>query len=153
MMRIELLDPATPAAVELLRQSDAYMSALYPAESNHLESVSALRAPNVRFFGGYEAQALVACGAIKLLHDDGDYAEIKRVFVIPACRGRGYSSSLMNHLEAEARRLGVSVLRLETGISQPEALALYRRRGYVERAPFGAYRLDPLSLFMEKTLS
>jgi putative acetyltransferase len=59
----------------------------------------------------------------------------------------------MNHLEAEARRLGVSVLRLETGISQPEALALYRRRGYVERAPFGAYRLDPLSLFMEKTLS
>jgi hypothetical protein len=40
-------------------------------------------------------------------------------------------------------------LRLETGISQPEALTLYRAAGYAERGPFGHYTADPLSLFME----
>jgi putative acetyltransferase len=43
-------------------------------------------------------------------------------------------------------------LRLETGIHQPEALGLYRAAGFVERGPFGPYRPDPLSVFMEKPL-
>jgi putative acetyltransferase len=51
------------------------------------------------------------------------------------------------------RSSGIALARLETGIRQPEALGLYRRLGYVERAPFGAYVEDPLSLFMEKRLS
>ena len=43
-------------------------------------------------------------------------------------------------------------MRLETGTKQPEAIALYRKFGYVERGPFGAYKPDPLSIFMEKRL-
>ncbi len=43
-------------------------------------------------------------------------------------------------------------MRLETGIKSDEALGLYRRSGYIERGPFGAYRADPLSIFMEKVL-
>jgi putative acetyltransferase len=39
---------------------------------------------------------------------------------------------------------------LETGVRQPEALALYRRHGYTERGPFGPYQPDPLSTFFEK---
>lgn len=152
MLRISRLNPDDPAAVDLIAQSDAYMTALYPAESNHLESVPALRAVNVHFFGGYEGERLVACGAIKHLRDDGEYAEIKRVFVIPECRGRGYSKAIMTALEEHAEGLGIGCLRLETGIYQPEALSLYRRLGYVERSPFGSYRIDPLSLFMEKTI-
>jgi putative acetyltransferase len=59
---------------------------------------------------------------------------------------------LMTVLEDEARVLGFKFARLETGISQPEALGLYRALGYADRAPFGDYKLDPLSVFMEKTL-
>lgn len=44
------------------------------------------------------------------------------------------------------------MIRLETGVYQPEALALYGRAGYVERGPFGDYVADPLSVFMEKEL-
>ena len=44
-------------------------------------------------------------------------------------------------------------MRLETGIRQPEAIGLYRSAGYAEIGPFGAYRPDPLSLFMEKRLA
>ena len=46
-----------------------------------------------------------------------------------------------------------SLLRLETGVLQPEALGLYRKLGYRERGPFGAYAADPLSVFMEKMTS
>jgi putative acetyltransferase len=44
-------------------------------------------------------------------------------------------------------------MQLETGIKQPEAIALYRKFGYAERGPFGSYQPDPLSLFMEKRLA
>jgi putative acetyltransferase len=44
-------------------------------------------------------------------------------------------------------------LRLETGISQLEALGLYERAGFRRRGPFGEYREDPLSFFMELDLS
>ena len=67
-------------------------------------------------------------------------------------RAQGLSRALMVALEAHLRASGVPLARLETGIHQPEALALYARLGYVRRGPFGAYRPDPLSVFMEKPL-
>jgi len=59
----------------------------------------------------------------------------------------------MEALEREAATLGVRLMQLETGIKQPEAIALYRAFGYVERDPFGGYQPDPLSLFMQKRLA
>ena len=79
-------------------------------------------------------------------------AEVKRLFVDPQVRGRGIGRALLAQLERAAKRAGVSLLQLETGVKQPEALALYRAFGYLERGPFGAYRPDPLCLFMEKRL-
>jgi putative acetyltransferase len=94
----------------------------------------------------------VACGAVKLLDDDGRYGEIKRLYVLPAQRGKGLARMIMATLEDALRREGYPLARLETGVAQPEALGLYRALGYVERTPFGAYRPDPLSVFMEKRL-
>jgi putative acetyltransferase len=84
--------------------------------------------------------------------DDGRYAEIKRVFVVEGMRGGRIAERIMAELERRMAKRGITVFRLETGISQPAALALYRRLGYREREPFGAYRPDPLSVFMEKRL-
>jgi putative acetyltransferase len=151
-MQIRSLDAATPAARHLLDLSDAYMGALYPAESNHLEGVTALKQPGVHFIGGYVDEELVACGAVKLMDDDGIYGEIKRVFVLEAHRGKGYSRRVMESLEQHLREQGVFIARLETGIKQPEALGLYRKLNYVDRTPYGKYLPDPLSAFMEKTL-
>jgi putative acetyltransferase len=95
---------------------------------------------------------LVGCGAVKILADDGRYGELKRVYVLESHRGKGYSKAIMEKLEGHLRAQGIELARLETGISQPEAIGLYRRLGYVEREPFGAYAADPLSLFMEKRL-
>ncbi|HUN90753.1 MAG TPA: GNAT family N-acetyltransferase [Burkholderiaceae bacterium] len=151
-IRVERVSPALPAVRRLIAQSDAYMAALYPAESNHLESVSALQQPHVAFFGAFAGHQLAGCGAAKILDDDGVYGEIKRLFVDDAHRGRGISLAIMARIERHLAEAGIGIARLETGIHQPEAIALYRRLGYRERAPFGSYRPDPLSLFMEKRL-
>jgi putative acetyltransferase len=146
------VDPTSAGARRLIALSDAYMGALYPAESNHFESPEALAQPGVRFVGIHEAGQLIACGGVKLMHDEQAYGEIKRVFVLPEHRGKGLAGVIMAALETQLRREQYPLARLETGISQPEALALYRKLGYVERAPFGAYLPDPLSVFMEKRL-
>ena len=151
-MRIEPTDPESDGARALIALSDAYMTTLYPAESNHLESASALKAPNVLFLGCFLQDQMVGCGAVKILSNDGRYGELKRVFVLESHRGKGYSKAIMEKLEGHLKSSGIALARLETGPSQPEALGLYRRLGYVEREPFGAYVADPLSLFMEKRL-
>lgn len=146
------LNPYLPEACHLLDLSDAYMGALYPAESNHLEGPAALALPNVHFIGARHDGQLVACGAVKIMDDDGRYGEIKRVFIVEAFRGKGLSKLIMQRLELHLRAQGVGVARLETGIHQPEALGLYEKLGYAYRPPFGRYQPDPLSVFMEKQL-
>lgn len=153
-MQIQSLDPRSPAALSLLAQSDAYMAALYPSESNHLEDPQSLAQPQVRFIGVWLAEWLAGCAAVKVVEDDdGLYGEIKRVFVQPQFRGRGISKLLMEELESHLRAQGIELARLETGVHQPEALKLYETLGYDRRAPFGSYAEDPLSVFMEKRLT
>ncbi|MFZ6779048.1 GNAT family N-acetyltransferase [Undibacterium sp. Ji83W] len=155
-MNVERIDPASEAAGRLIAMSDAYMAALYPAESNHLLSVDALVQDNVIFLGCHIDGQLAACGAVTILFDDEEqlsYGEIKRVFVSDEFRGRGLSKHIMRALEDHLLDQDIRVARLETGIRQPEALGLYFRLGYAERAAFADYEEDPLSVFMEKILS
>lgn len=151
-IRIADCDPGHPDTVRLIARSDAYMGALYPAESNHFDGLDTLRQPNVRFVAAWQAGRIVGCGAVKRLPGPPAYGEIKRVFVDEAARGQGVAVAIMAVLEDTLRGHGIGLARLETGIHQPEAIGLYRRLGYVERPPFGDYRPDPLSLFMEKPL-
>lgn len=137
-----------PEVHALLRQSDAYFASLYPAESNHLVDVAALAAPNVRFLVARYGGVAVGCGAL-VLGSDGE-AELKRMFVAPEARGRRIGSLILDALEAAGKAEGVRVIKLETGVRQPESLALYRRHGYTERGPFGGYERDPLSRYFEK---
>ena len=152
-MIVAPIDPADPRVTPLLAASDAYHRALYPPESCHLEGVEALQLPNVHFVAALDGTAVIACGAVKVMADDGHYGEVKRVFVPPEWRGRGLSRLVMEVLERHLVTQGVRIARLETGPLQPEALGLYRRLGYAERTPFGRYAPDPLSIFMEKQLA
>lgn len=142
--------PDQPDVRRLLHLSDVYFAGLYPAESNHLVDVAARREPDVRFLVARRAGAALGCGALVL--DGNGEAEIKRMFVLPQARGARLGSRILEALEMVGKAEGVRIVRLETGIHQPEALGLYRRHGYIERGPFGSYRLDPLSTFFEKRL-
>jgi putative acetyltransferase len=152
-MRLSRVEPVSASARKLIALSDEYLSALYPPEANHLDGVEALQQPHVYFVGIEHAGELVACGAAKLMHDDHAYGEIKRVFVLREHRGKGCARNIMLALEAWLRSQGVAVVRLELGISQPEALGLYGSLGYRVRGPFGTYDGNPFSIFMEKLLT
>ena len=84
--------------------------------------------PEGAFLVAHERGLPVACGGLKRL-DEGT-AEIKRMYVIPAARGRGLGRSLLSALEEEARRLGYRSVRLDTGPRQAHARALYESAGY-----------------------
>lgn len=150
--RIVPVDPAAPAVRWLLRRSDEYMAALYPPEANRMASVRDLKSPNVVLYGCWEGETLAGCGAAKVMEDDGRYGEIKRLFVEERYRGRGMSTLLMARLEDHLRDLAVEWIRLETGVSQPEALGLFEKRGYTQRGPFGTYEENGWSVFFEKRL-
>jgi GNAT superfamily N-acetyltransferase len=90
------------------------------------------------------------CGALRML--GAGAAEIKRMYVAPYARGTGVAGVLLGALEDEARRRGLSVLRLETGTEQPDAIRFYLRHGYHAIESFGAYIGSDISLCYEKTL-
>lgn len=92
----------------------------------------------------------VGCGALRELGDDA--GEIKRMYVRPHARGAGVSRLLLAALEQQARARGHGVVRLETGIRQPEAMALYASAGYREIEGFGVYAGHAASRCFERAL-
>jgi putative acetyltransferase len=149
LLTIQPEDPGSPQIRRLIEELDIYLSDLYPDESNHLLSVESLRQPNVTFLVARINDQIAGCGAFI---NRGEYAEIKRMFVVPASRGKGVGWRILQELETRAHLDGLLICRLETGVSQPEALSLYQRSGYLHREPFTPYTNDPLSVFMEKKL-
>jgi len=100
------------------------------------------------------AGTAVGCGALRPLGDG--VAEVKRMFIAPSARGRGLAKVVLAGLEDAARERGWTTLRLETGLRQPEAVALYAGAGYRPIAAFGGYVDAPDaedSLFFERVLA
>ncbi len=142
--------PDSDDARTLITELEAYLIPLAPPESRHGYSVEKLIKEEVSFFIIRDNGTPVGCGGLKLFGTD--YAEIKRMYVRPQFRGLGFAKLMLDHLAEYARNHGVTILRLETGIAQREAIALYERSGFRSIPPFGEYRPDPLSRFYEKRI-
>jgi putative acetyltransferase len=151
MLTITAENPRRPDVLVLLGESDEYSKARYPAESCHLVDPAALAQQNVRFLVARRGERAVGCGAL-VLAEDGS-AELKRMIITASARGQGLGRMILARLEHVARDEHVQVVRLETGVHNDAALRIYRASGYRNRGPFGSYRPDPLSVFMEKVLS
>lgn len=94
--------------------------------------------------------AAVACGGFRFLRPQ--VAEIKRMYVDPAVRGRGLGKRHLAFLEERAREAGYSQLWLETGSAQPEAVLLYTAAGYRPIEPYGEFKHDSGSRCFSRTL-
>jgi putative acetyltransferase len=149
MIEIVCESPYRTGIAELLAESDRYYAVLYPEESNHLLDIAELNAPHVAFFVAQLYGKIAGCGA--LIHQE-NFGEIKRMYVTPWARSNGIARLLVAHLEVRALDLELHELRLETGVRQPEAIALYRALGFQEIAAFPPYAADPLSIFFMKQL-
>lgn len=149
MLTIKPVDPNQIEVMHLIEHLDAYQSSLYPPESNHLDSIDELSQSNAFFLAAYMGSEICGIGSVKLIDE---YGEIKRVYVPSNQRGKGIAKAIIKELESHLIKQAVSYARLETGIYQQEAIKLYETLGYYRIDPFGEYKADPLSVFMEKEM-
>ena len=134
----------------LISELEAHLDPLYPRTSRHGYSVEKLMQQAVAFFVSRQDGILAGCGGIEFFGNE--YGEIKRMYVRPQFRGLGLARLMLDHLAAHTREHKVNLLRLETGIHQKEAIALYEGMGFQQIPPFGSYKEDPLSRFYEKRI-
>jgi GNAT superfamily N-acetyltransferase len=142
--------PSATEAASLIRELDAELVRRYPEPGGTFFRLDDREVDDGRgafLVARLDAQP-VACGALRVL--EGEWpertAELKRMYVRPEGRGRRIGAAVLDGLLAEARRLGVRRVVLETGRRQREALALYRRAGFEECSCWGAYAQAPLSV-------
>lgn len=143
-------DPALPELRPLIEPTDGYLAELHPTGNIEPVSLADLQRSKVTFLTARVDGAPVACGACI---DEGDYVEVKRMYVLPACRGLGLGKQLLEAMERQIRQGGGRVVRLEAGTAQAEALELYERAGYRRCSPFGEHHANPRSVCMEKVLA
>jgi len=108
--------------------------------------------PHGLFFVGYVGEEPVACGGWRARENPAG-AEIKRMFVVKSARGKGFAREVLAELERSAAQAGHRRMVLETGLNQPEAMALYRSSGYAEIPQFGVYKGTALSVCFAKDVT
>ena len=92
----------------------------------------------------------VGCGA--LIPMDEAVVEIKRMFVAPQKRGHGIARRILDELERLAREFDYDAIRLETGVRQPESIALYGKAGFYRIPNFPPFEDDSSAVCFEKRI-
>lgn len=137
---------------EFLQQHINDMRAVSPPESKHALDIDGLRKPDITFWSLYDGDQLVGCAALKEL--EAGLGEVKSMRVKTSVRGQGIGSKLLSHIVQEAINRKYRSLALETGsmaFFEP-ARALYLKHCFAYCGPFGSYKEDPYSVFMELRL-
>jgi GNAT superfamily N-acetyltransferase len=142
VLRVPITHPDAAMLVEEVQQE--YVARYGNRDETPLEP-GYFEAPQGAFFVGYLDGRPVATGAWRRRSEvvfDGTTltAEVKRMYVVPAARRRGLARAMLAHLEETAREAGAEAMVLETGLGQPEAIALYESSGYVPVPGFGFYK-------------
>jgi putative acetyltransferase len=99
----------------------------------------------------YSDGSPVGCGAFKPYNDSS--AEVKRMYVPEAMRGQNIASRVLTEIESWARATGFDTCILETGLRQPEAIALYKKMGYLVIPNYGQYAGIENSVCFRKELT
>ncbi|WP_296634119.1 GNAT family N-acetyltransferase [Polaribacter sp.] len=122
--------------INLVRDLDAYLKITDEDEHdfyNQFNNIDVIKHVVI----GYHENTLVGCGAIK--HFDEDSVEVKRMFVSPIARGKGFAQQILLDLEQWAKELGYKSCILETGKRQVEAVKFYHKCNYSIVPNYGQY--------------
>ncbi|MDT0200776.1 GNAT family N-acetyltransferase [Nocardioides sp. AE5] len=158
VIRIERVPYGHPDALRLVAEVQAEYVARYGGPDDTPLTPEMFEKPSGSFFVGYVDGVAAATGAWRRRNDvralgSTDTAEIKRMYVAAIVRRTGLARRMLAHLEATAYAAGARVAILETGVKQPEAIALYESFGYQRIDGFGHYRDSPLSRCFAKDLA
>jgi GNAT superfamily N-acetyltransferase len=139
----------------------AYYATLYGQSDPSPVDPAEFSPPLGRFYIASATDGPVAMGGWRWLEPDVTTlegplrkpAEIKRMYVVPAARRQGHAVLMLDHLEHTAAAEGADALVLSTGPRQPDAIALYRSRGYVDVPGFGFFAAIPTAVHLGKRLN
>lgn len=149
MITLKRTDSNNQDFVEMVRQLDSDL-AIRDGEDhdfyNQFNSISMIKYAIVAYYENIP----IGCGAIKSFNDTT--MEVKRMYVSPKVRGKGIAGKILTELETWTIELGFTRCVLETGINQPEALALYHKKGFVSIPNYGQYENVKSSFCFEKIL-
>jgi N-acetylglutamate synthase-like GNAT family acetyltransferase len=97
---------------------------------------------------------IIGMGALRQIGEKT--GEIKRMYIRPAYRGKGYGKALLQQLLQKAKEFGYHSVYLDTGPFMTAAQHLYRSFGFVERGEYPETEVPPQLrsrwVFMEKIL-
>lgn len=145
-----------PDAVALVARVQEEYVARYGSPDESPVDPALFDPPEGLFLVGYDDGRPVATGAWRVSPVRALGArsgvEVKRMYVVPEARGRGHARAVLAELERAAVAAGHDLVVLETGLLQPEAIALYASEGYVEVPGFGHYAGHELSRAFGKRL-
>jgi putative acetyltransferase len=154
---IDIVQAASPQAVEQARElfleyaESLGFSLDFQDFDEELKNLpGAYAPPSGRLLLAHHLGRTAGCVALRQI--DRQVCEMKRLYVRPAYRGEGVGRMLVDCVIAEARSIGYERMRLDTiESSMQDAIALYRRRGFREIAP---YRSNPIAgaLYLELLL-
>ncbi|HJA67909.1 MAG TPA: GNAT family N-acetyltransferase [Candidatus Mediterraneibacter cottocaccae] len=150
-MHFKYTDGKNQDFIELCHGLDDFLNELVGGEENRAEYIPYNQLDDIHdVIVAYDGNIPVGCASFKRY--DEECAEVKRVFVKQAYRGRGISKKLMELLEKAAREQGYRYLILESGEPLVAAMALYRKTGYKVIPNYGQYENMEDSVCMKKDL-
>ncbi len=149
-VKIIEVKPLHADLMALITRLDDEMLEKYPQDGIFGVDFSDPKVSRMLFVVAYLGDAPVGCGGIRPLDDET--VELKRFFVDKTFRNKGIASKVLTYLETKAREKGCTVIKLETGPEQPEAIGLYKKFGYIEIPAYGEYVGCEYSVCFEKKL-
>src|SRR5689334_24325170 len=155
-MNIVVDDLSSPEIAAFLNGHVEQMRSITPTEFAFALNLDELRKPDVTFWTVWDGGTLVGCAALKRLdagHEAG-HAELKSMRTATDRLRSGIASRLLEHIIAEARRMGVTRISLETGTDDffGPARRLYAKFGFAPCPPFGDYQPSEHNTFMTLTV-
>lgn len=149
MIKLIRTDSTNSAFIELVKLLDAELHERDGAEHafyQQFNGIQLLQHVVVLF----DEENPIGCGAFKNI--EPGVIEIKRMYILPEHRSKGFASMILDELEKWASASGYKTARLETGKRQPEAIALYKKKGYAIIPNYGQYIGIDNSVCFQKTL-
>lgn len=149
-MRIERTTSDDPNFRRLVSELDEYLAEVDGEEHGYYAQFNGIdKIPHVVV--AYDGETAVGCGAFKPYSDS--IGEIKRMFVLPAHRGKRIGALVLDELESWSRELGYTHTILETGHQQKAAIRLYQNCGYEVIPNYDQYAGIENSICMKKNIS
>ena len=138
-----------PEVNSLLTKHFIEFRSVSPEGSTHVLDIPGLKISSIKFWSLWDNDQLLGCGALKFLSET--HGEFKSIRVADKYRKKGMGEKIISHLIAEAKKIGIKKLSIETGAGEffLPARKLFIKFGFKSCKPFAHYKEDPNSCYFD----